>query len=115
MKYLMPLLALVAIRQSHWKSKSVNSSTVIISPPLTLGTFLKIPSSTIQPFWGNDCFLKLRQPAVVCPSKRRRHPSAFSAGGNWFSLATARSAGRKKVVEKWKEGKTAHGKQVRVF
>src|SRR5258706_605443 len=92
MKYLMPLLALGAIRHSHCKSKSLNSSVVMMSPPRIPAIFLRIPSSITHPLSGKLFFLKLRHPFVVLPSKSKRQPAAFSAAVTSFSFASASAA-----------------------
>src|SRR6266853_6818067 len=83
MKYFRPLLPSGACFHSHCSSKLSKSASVIMSPP-PLPRQCSQPSSTAQPLAGKDCFLKLRHPFVVFPSKRRFQPSVFSCCESWL-------------------------------
>src|SRR6185295_11602280 len=89
MKYLMPLLPFAEMRQSHCRSKSSKTWSVMRSPPLAVDTFFRRPSSTTQPCLGGSFFLKFLQPVRLLPSKSSFQPAAFSAAVSVLSSAAA--------------------------
>src|SRR2546430_12830753 len=86
----MPLLPFGAIFHSSDSSKFLNFSVVMMSAARR--TRVSAPSTTCHPD-GRVSIFHPRQPVVVLPSNRSRHPAARSAGLGVLRDACAPAAG----------------------
>src|SRR5690242_17370131 len=82
-KYLTPLFAPAVILNSSSSSKSVNCSSVMISPapddsPPVVACTVSTPSFMVHPLGGKFSDRALRQPVDVFPSHNNLHPLRFS-------------------------------------